>query len=409
MSQKLRVCFLVPQYSSQPPLGGVGMYTRDTARWLANCGHDVHVFCVTRQRKVEYENDGGVHVSFISPHRIRPRSLLKFASRLPGLASLYDVYAGWDLLENSLGGWLKVWECTLKSRFDVIECIDFGGLAFWGLLSPLKSRILLRGHGCLSFQHRQVLGAGYWFHDALERFCVHRASCTLTVSQELARFYQDEFGVDASRVIALPWGIDGPEILRRAATSSLVSRWVESDTILYVGRIEYQKGSDLLFKVLRQVHAKRPQTRAIMVGQVFQDVEAEYTVFMQECATWCWHPGELPWADVLSLMTQSSIIFLPSRTESLGRVLVEAQFCGLPQVATRVGGIPEVVLDGITGFLVDIQKPNLLVEALLKLLSSPELRAEMGIRSRERATTLFEMEQVMDRQVQLYQVIAEGQ
>jgi L-malate glycosyltransferase len=85
----------------------------------------------------------------------------------------------------------------------------------------------------------------------------------------------------------------------------------------------------------------------------------------------------------------SDILLLPSELESFGLVALEAMACQVPVVATRVGGIPEVVRDGIDGYLHDVGDTNAMADRCFSILSNQNLREELGKAARERATHEF--------------------
>jgi glycosyltransferase involved in cell wall biosynthesis/O-antigen/teichoic acid export membrane protein len=89
--------------------------------------------------------------------------------------------------------------------------------------------------------------------------------------------------------------------------------------------------------------------------------------------------------DVRSILASIDVLALPSRSEGVPLVIVEAMLCGIPTVATAVGGVPEVVLDEETGLLVPAEDRHALAVALARLLGDPELRTRMGLRGREMA------------------------
>jgi len=329
------------------------------------------------------------------------------AGQVFGLAFLQEAYAGWDLLENSLGAWRAVWRLDRWMHFDVIECADFGGLAFWGLFSSLKSRTILRGHAYLHLELPHTIWLGRQFHHAVEKFCARQARFILTASEYLARCYVEEFGVEEDRVMSWPCGIDRKRLFEQANHSILRSKWSNAPTALYVGRIERQKGNDLLFSAFHIVHQMNPDFRAILVGRVPQKDRDAYDAFMEGAGDWCWHPGEIAFSDVIALMLQSTLVVLPSRTDTLPRTLIEALFCGLPQVGTRIGGIPEIVEDGGTGLLVPPEDAQALAVAIEQVCLSPFLQAKMRRRSEERALAEFELGKVMTKQVAIYQSLME--
>ena len=93
----------------------------------------------------------------------------------------------------------------------------------------------------------------------------------------------------------------------------------------------------------------------------------------------------------------------PSRADNLPLAILEAMAAGLPVIGTRVGGIPELVLDGETGLLVEPERPQELADALDSLAKSRERRLELGRRGRERVQEHFSAAGVAARTVALYE------
>jgi glycosyltransferase involved in cell wall biosynthesis len=94
-------------------------------------------------------------------------------------------------------------------------------------------------------------------------------------------------------------------------------------------------------------------------------------------------------ADVAEILWQLDILVSSSHYEPFGRTLIEAMACELPVVATKVGGIPEVVADGETGILVPPREPEALADGVGRLLGDARLRGEMGRAGRARVEALF--------------------
>lgn len=100
--------------------------------------------------------------------------------------------------------------------------------------------------------------------------------------------------------------------------------------------------------------------------------------------------GEI--SDIYNLLNQAQIFILPSHSEGLGTAIIEAMGCELPVVATNVGGIPEVVQDGVTGILLPPHRPDLLAQAITQLMLDPELAGAMGKKGRIIAQEKFSLE-----------------
>jgi glycosyltransferase involved in cell wall biosynthesis len=401
----MRICFVVSEYPTLSSFGGIATYTERTARWLVNNGHEVHVICAN-QGGVYPDETLGIQVFYACPQSIPLEKLLSIASHLPGLRALKEVQQGWGLVEQSLGAWLTVLRNDRRQAYDVIECEDYSPLAFWGFILGFKKRIILRGHGVLRKNDKHVPDwPGRDFHFYLERFCAVQANCILTVSKYLSNIYQSEFAIDGEKIETVPLGFNIGYIDTSIHKSPIVSRWKGFPAILYVGRIEKEKGFQILTDALRIAHAECSQLRAILIGSVSENSRDEFDDFMSLSSDWCWHTGHLAYSDVLALMHQSDLLILPSLDETIGTVIVEAALCGIPQIGTAVGGIPEVIIDGETGFLVEPGNIDSIVSIMLMTCENPDQLRQMGNKARQNAIATFDIDIVIRNQLHHYQTI----
>jgi glycosyltransferase involved in cell wall biosynthesis len=345
-------------------------------------------------------------VHSVPTQRIKPRRLLNYAARVSGLSFLRDAYAGWNRLEDSVGTWRAVSELSRRESFDVVEVADFSALGFWGTLRPRRpTPILVRSHG---YQKLDLPGwnqDGARFQLALERYSVRHADFVLAASIERVSHYQAIFDVEPLKVGALPYGISMPG---PPSFDAPVGQDAKVVTVLYIGRVELRKGCDVLFEALGIAHGRRPSIRAVFIGPIAEDMMHAFAAFLEETASWTQYQGTVPQEQITACLREGDMIVLPSRFETLPRVLIEALAAGVPQVATPVNGIPEIVDDGVTGILVEPDNPEALAAAIERLSASPELRSMMAQRSRARAFEKFDIEKVMPRQVEVYRALVEG-
>ena len=156
-------------------------------------------------------------------------------------------------------------------------------------------------------------------------------------------------------------------------------------TGLFVGRLDQeQKGLEPLVRSLAILPRSVP-FRLRLVGEDWGGAEVVQrlarTLGVADRVTLV---GRLPRAELLAEYARADLLVLPSLFEPFGIVLLEAMAAGLPVIASRVGGIPEVVADGVTGLLVEPGNASELASAVLRFAESPSLRARMGSRGRER-------------------------
>ena len=113
--------------------------------------------------------------------------------------------------------------------------------------------------------------------------------------------------------------------------------------------------------------------------------------------------------DVPDILAASDIFVLPSRWEGLPYVVIEASMAGLPVVASRVGGIPELVEDSVTGLLVPPGNPEALSEAIQRLLDNEDLRHQMGQAGREKALREFTSDHMLAETDKIYEGVTDSE
>jgi glycosyltransferase involved in cell wall biosynthesis len=153
----------------------------------------------------------------------------------------------------------------------------------------------------------------------------------------------------------------------------------EGPVVGFVGRIEPRKGPLDLVRAAPAIRAGLPGARIVLVGDDPYDSAPDYARRVRESPD----VEHIPWVpDGAAVMRHLDVLVAPSRQEPFGTVLAEAMAAGTPVVATRVGGLAEVVADGVTGRLVTPGRPDELAAAVLEVL---EHRTRMGAAARERA------------------------
>lgn len=171
--------------------------------------------------------------------------------------------------------------------------------------------------------------------------------------------------------------------------------------ILFVGRIEGRKGADTLMGAIPKVLEVFPDCEFLFAGRMSEEVKALAATTPPQVK----FLGVVPRAELVDLYQQASVVAAPSQWDNSPNVIYEAMACGAPVVATRVGGIPELVEDGVTGLLVPPRDARALEEAMLELLRTPGRREEMGRRGREKAASTYSVERVLAQTLAYYQSI----
>ncbi|HEY9501070.1 MAG TPA: N-acetyl-alpha-D-glucosaminyl L-malate synthase BshA, partial [Pyrinomonadaceae bacterium] len=161
---------------------------------------------------------------------------------------------------------------------------------------------------------------------------------------------------------------------------------------------------EILFRVLQ----KGIKTRLVMVGDGSERTNAEHRARCLGIYEHCSFVGKQP--RIVDYLSVSDVLLLPSEQESFGLAALEAMACEVPVIASRVGGIPEVITDGETGYLSKVGDVDKMAEDAGRLLTDQKLRVEMGKRARESAISRYRTDVVIPQYIKFYEdVIAKSQ
>ncbi len=259
----------------------------------------------------------------------------------------------------------------------------------------------------------EQLGGGYRISSWAERTAYDSAAAIIAVSKGMREDVLTHYPqIDPERVHVIYNGID-TEVYRPVdSTAALREYGVDADRpyVLFVGRITRQKG---LIHLIRAAEALPAQVQLVLCAGApdTPEIAAETGAAVQDLDQ---RRGGVVWiremvsrTAVVELFSHASVFCCPSTYEPLGIVNLEAMACGIPVVATRVGGIPEVVEDDVTGLLVnfDDDVDSGLADALTAILADPAAGKRMGAAGRERALREFSWDRVAEQTAAMYQSV----
>jgi glycosyltransferase involved in cell wall biosynthesis len=188
-----------------------------------------------------------------------------------------------------------------------------------------------------------------------------------------------------------------------------VQRAEEPGRLLYAGTITPLKDIMTLLRALVAVRKTIPAARLRLAGRTGdQAYERDLREFiaasgLEGCVDFL---GLLSTADMLAEYARCSLVALPSRQEVLPMTVIEAMAVGAPVVATRAGGLADLVEDGMTGSLVDVGDSDAMAAAIVRLLQDARLRHRMGERGRQIADERFRAASVAARYREVYKMVA---
>ncbi|UQX87700.1 glycogen synthase [Jatrophihabitans telluris] len=263
----------------------------------------------------------------------------------------------------------------------------------------------------------EQLGGGYRLSSWAERTAYEAAAAVIAVSDGMAADILAAYpSIDPSRVRIIPNGID-TELYRPVSGTDVLQRYglsTDAPIVLFVGRITRQKGVAHLVAAARDF-APGTQIALCAGAPDTPELAAEITAAVTELQAGrdgvVWIQEMLPREELLQLLTAADVFLCPSIYEPQGIVNLEAMACQTAVVASRVGGIPDVVVEGQTGLLVDYagEEPaavaafrHSFADAVNQLLADPARRRSMGVAGRERAVAVYGWTAIAERTVQLY-------
>lgn len=223
----------------------------------------------------------------------------------------------------------------------------------------------------------------------------------VTVSRDLGRWLVEDIGISGHKVMSICNGVDTERFSpggRQAARAAL-GIGPESIVIGTVGRLDPVKDHVGLLHAFGQLAAD-PRALLVIVGDGPTRATLAATAAGLGVGGRVRLLGERD--DVPAVLTGFDIFVLSSIAEGMSNVILEAMATGLPAVATRVGGNPELVADGTSGFLVEPGSPAALANALRRYLGDPGLLARHGRAARELAQAEFSLERMVGEYGQLY-------
>lgn len=243
----------------------------------------------------------------------------------------------------------------------------------------------------------------------LRRACAPLIQRYVAMSRDIERWLTRDVGIAGSRIRQIYSGVDTLKFHPREASATAATVDAEHGciTVGTVGRLDPIKNQAQLLHACREILDRHPEYRSRLRLLIVGDGSCRET--LQSLA------GELRLTDILSmrgarndvaeLMRGMDIFVLPSVNEGISNTILEAMATGLPVIAGRVGGNPELVVDGVTGTL---SEQDRLATAIQRYLASPELRARHGAAGRARAVERFSLDAMVQGYVELYDEVLYG-
>jgi glycosyltransferase involved in cell wall biosynthesis len=233
------------------------------------------------------------------------------------------------------------------------------------------------GRRALITSARNCKRHGRWL-TALNRRAFRASDAIIVNAAAVQHYVEREYGAPPAQITVIPNAVDVERFRPQPRTGGPRS-------VVTIGRLVAQKNPLLFAAAAADLHARLPDLRFVWIGDGPLHAALAAAVRAAGLEGSCLLTGERH--DVSAVLQQADLFWLTSEWEGLPNVLLEAMACGLPVVATDVGGCGELVRDGVEGFLVARGDRAALVARSLEILTSPSLYARMRGAARARAET----------------------
>jgi len=248
----------------------------------------------------------------------------------------------------------------------------------------------------------EQLGAGYKLSSWVEKLAIESADRVIAVSNMMKNDILKFFDIPAEKVMVIHNGIDLGKWKETKTDYTLKEYGIKGEYVLFVGRTTKQKGMVYLIDAAKDINANvvfctsAPDTK---------EVEDEIRQKLEGTTNTLWINKLLKEEQYIELYSNASVFACPSIYEPFGIINLEAMSCKTPVVASAVGGIKEVVVEGETGFFVEPAKPKQLAEKVNILLANKELAEKFGENGRERVEKYFDWKMIAKQTKKLYEEI----
>ena len=352
-------------------------------------GYQVHIACSPGQYTSQLRDHGSAVHEIKIERRIRPLSNLK---------------ALWHLFR-----------LMKKERFEIVHvhtpvAAVLGRLAAWFAGVPV---VIYTLHG-------------FYFHEnspewikfpviVVERLLSRVTHLVFTVSNEDAGTAVSHSIYPQDKVLCISSGVDTTRFNSECCSNGFrasVGLSSQDKVVGFVGRLVGEKGIVELVEAVQQVTKEIPDTRLLLVGDTLEsdrDSKTKQVITHMLCQEGLENHVVFTGfvEDVTQALTAMDVFVLPSYREGMPVTVIEAMASGKPVIATNIRGCREEVVPGVTGLLVPVKDSKALADAIVTLLSDPEMARQMGIEGRSRVLKCFDENAVLDKQIEAYKGIVQ--
>lgn len=385
-TQTMTIALVTPYFPDEHTIdSGIANHYLLLAQSLAAKGNKVIVVHVRPRHKNEPDN--------LSKHTLAEGIIvLTYKVKVPVIINKFFKHK-WAIIDFAL----KIKSMCVTSQVlnkiiqqycvEIIETTSYFSLCYFTLYKKLKTPVVVR----VSTTFSQIMNEHYPFKSRvmdliarMEISFIKRSRYILTHAQSHALELERLYNIDASRFEIIPHGINLPAIADDATTGEVIK-------ILYTGRLEYRKGSDVLLAAIPLVLQKTPNVVFQLIGSdTGNDYQDRFKNDNSEAVLQkVVFSGKVD-NHALSQAYQACDVFVaPSRYESFGLIFIEAMSYGKPVIGCSVGGVPEIIINNYNGLFAEAGDAQSLADKIISLVDDAALMRQLGSNARQTVEDRF--------------------
>lgn len=288
----------------------------------------------------------------------------------------------------------KVRRAILACKPDIVHAHYATSYGWWGARSRFHPYVLsVWGSDITVTPKRSALAR--W----VSRYNLRAADIVCATSEYLARKASDLCHEVSSRITVVPFGIDTerfkPRRVQGTAESTIVIGTARTLHTIY--------GLDVLLRSFRKALDKLPNLRLSIAGEGHELRKLQHLAKFLNLGESVCFLGQIPHSDMPAFLNTLDLFVIPSREEAFGVAALEAMSCGVPVIASNVGGLPEILDGGKCGTLVPPDDPSALAHAMIQMLTDSNLRAGLAASGRRRVVEHFAEDRCVRLQMEVYE------
>jgi glycosyltransferase involved in cell wall biosynthesis len=376
----MKIAFLTPEYPHPKTgnSGGIGTSIKNLAVGLIAEGCSVHILVCGQKEDAIFE-DNGIKIQQIKNVKFKGLSWLLTRKKI-------------EKIINQLHS---------NKEIDIVEAPDWTGIT--SFIQPKKCPVVIRLNGSDTYFCHLDNRPVKWINKFHEKRALQKADVLISVSQFTANTTNEVFGLKKEFTI-IPNGID-IDLFQNDTIDIL-----DSNIILYFGTLIRKKGLLELPLIFNEVILKKPDAKLVLIGKDSSDIatgnsstwEMTQQLFTKKALQNVSYLGSVPYHQMKEQIKKATVCVFPSFAEALPVSWIEAMALQKPIIASYVGWAPEIIENGLEGFLVHPKNHKEYAQRILEVLENSETQESFGIAARKKVVLKFSMETIAKQSIDFY-------